>query len=193
MYAEQQAFGEESELQTRQQLNDYQQSLGAAHAVTLNTIEWAANQSSVYDFDALPLDDFRLSVLEELSEHLRAINFAGLVRIETHVGDFCMSSTGGDGYRLTDAELTTLQCDRVGFAPSEAFELGLRQSVAFANFMKLTEARTVGGIRFDIISLGNSDPLLEYPNASSGVSAAVWNEIAAYNNRVEISIFSDGQ
>jgi CheY-like chemotaxis protein len=193
MYAEQQAFGEDSELQTRQQLNDYQQSLGTARAVTLNTIEWAANQSSAYDIDSLPLDDFRLSVIEELSEHLRAIDFSGLVRIETHVGDFCMSSAGANGYRLTNAELTTLQCDRVGFAPGEAFALGFRQSVAFANFIKLAETNAVGGIRFDIISLGNSDPLLEYPDASSGVSAAVWNEIAAQNNRVEISIYSDGQ
>jgi hypothetical protein len=141
----------------------------------------------------LPLDDFRLSVIKELSEHLRAIDFSGLVRIETHVGDFCMSSAGADGYRLTNAELTTLQCDRVGFAPSEAFALGLRQSVAFANFIKLAETNAVGGIRFDIISLGNSDPLLAYPDGSSGVSAAVWNEIAAQNNRVEISIYSDGQ
>ena len=144
-------------------------------------------------FDQLPLDDFRLSVIEELSSHLAAINFSGLVRIETHVGDFCMTSAGADGYRLTDAELTTLQCDRVGFASSEAFELGLRQSVAFANFVKLVDTNPGARIRFDIISLGNSDPLLEYPDASSGVSSAVWNEIATHNNRVEISIFSDGQ
>ena len=104
-----------------------------------------------------------------------------------------MSSTSADGFRLTDAELTTLQCDRVGFAPSEAFALGLRQSVAFANFIKLADSRPSARIRYDIISLGNSDPLLEYPDASSGVSAALWNEIASSNNRVEISIFSDGQ
>ena len=193
MYAEQQAVGEDNEQQVQNQLRDYQQSLGAAQAVTLNTIEWAANQPSAYNFDELPLDDFRLSVLEELTDHLVAINFSGLVRIETHVGDFCMSSASADGFRLTDAELTTLQCDRVGFAPSEAFALGLRQSVAFANFIKLADSRPSARIRYDIISLGNSDPLLEYPDAASGVSAAVWNEIASSNNRVEISIFSDGQ
>lgn len=193
MYAEQQALGDEDKLQVQQQIRDYQQSLGTAYTVTVNTIEWAANQSSAYDFDELPLDDFRLSVLEELSDRLSAIDFSGLVRIETYVGDFCMSSAGADGYRLTDAELTTLQCDRVGFAQGEAFELGLRQSVAFANFIKLADTGPATRIRFDIISLGNSDPLLEYPDASSGVSAAVWNEIAAHNNRVEISIFADGQ
>lgn len=193
MYAEQQVLGDEDKLQVQQQIRDYQQSLGTAYTVTVNTIEWAANQSSAYDFDELPLDDFRLSVLEELSDRLSAIDFSGLVRIETYVGDFCMSSAGADGYRLTDAELTTLQCDRVGFAQGEAFELGLRQSVAFANFIKLADTGPATRIRFDIISLGNSDSLLEYPDASSGVSAAVWNEIAAHNNRVEISIFADGQ
>lgn len=193
MYAEQQALGDEDKLQVQQQIRDYQRSLGTAYTVTVNTIEWAANQSSAYDFDELPLDDFRLSVLEELSDRLSAIDFSGLVRIETYVGDFCMSSAGADGYRLTDAELTTLQCDRVGFAQGEAFELGLRHSVAFANFIKLADTGPATRIRFDIISLGNSDSLLEYPDASSGVSAAVWNEIAAHNNRVEISIFADGQ
>jgi len=193
MYAEQQTVGDDNVQQAQNQLRDYQQSLGAAQAVTLNTIEWAANQSSAYSFDDLPLDDFRLSVVEELTDHLLAINFSGLVRIETHVGNFCVSSAGADGYRLTDAELTTLQCDRVGVAPSEAFALGLRQSVAFANFIKLADTRPGARIRYDIISLGNSDPLLEYPDAASGVSAAVWNEIASSNNRVEISIFSDGQ
>ena len=193
MYAEQQVLGDEDKLQVQQQIRDYQRSLGTAYTVTVNTIEWAANQSSAYDFDELPLDDFRLSVLEELSDRLSAIDFSGLVRIETYVGDFCMSSAGADGYRLTDAELTTLQCDRVGFAQGEAFELGLRQSVAFANFIKLADTGPATRIRFDIISLGNSDSLLEYPDASSGVSAAVWNEIAAHNNRVEISIFADGQ
>lgn len=193
MYAEQQVLGDEDKLQVQQQIRDYQQSLGTAYTVTVNTIEWAANQSSAYDFDELPLDDFRLSVLEELSDRLSAIDFSGLVRIETYVGDFCMSSAGADGYRLTDAELTTLQCDRLGFAQGGAFELGLRQSVAFANFIKLADTGPATRIRFDIISLGNSDPLLEYPDASSGVSAAVWNEIAAHNNRVEISIFADGQ
>lgn len=193
MYAEQQALGDEDKLQVQQQIRDYQQSLGIAYTVTVNTIEWAANQSSAYNFDELPLDDFRLSVLEELSDRLSAIDFSGLVRIETYVGDFCMSSAGADGYRLTDAELTTLQCDRVGFAQGEAFELGLRQSVAFANFIKLADTGPATRIRFDIISLGNSNPLLEYPDAFSGVSAAVWNEIAAHNNRVEISIFADGQ
>jgi len=193
MYVEQQAVGNENAQQVQTQLRDYQQSLGAAHAVTLNTIEWAANQSSGYAFDELPLDDFRLSVMEELSSHLEAISFVGQVRIETHVGDFCMTSAGANGYRLTDSELTTLQCDRLGFAPSEAFELGLRQSVAFANFVKMANTRPADRIRFDIVSLGNSDPLLGYPDASSGVSAAVWNEIAMHNNRVEISIFPDGQ
>ena len=193
MYIEQQAVGDENAQQVQTQLRDYQQSLGAAHAVTLNTIEWAANQSSGYGFDELPLDDFRLSVIEELSSHLAAISFVGQVRIETHVGDFCMTSAGADGYRLTDSELTTQQCDRLGFAPSEAFELGLRQSVAFANFIKMADTRPAARIRFDIVSLGNSDPLLEYPDASSGVSAAVWNEIAMHNNRVEISIFPDRQ
>ena len=190
---EQQAVEAADTLQLQHRLDDYQRALDSAYTVALDTIEWGANQSSLYSFDELPLGNFRLSVLAELSNHLVALDFHGLVRIESHVGNFCMSLAGPDGYVLAVADLPALQCDRIGFEPVEAYERGLQQSVAFANFINLADERTGGKIRYEIISLGNSNPLFDYPATPAAVSASVWNAIAANNNRVDVSLFPDEQ
>ena len=64
------------------------------------------------------------------------------------------------------------------------------QSVAFANFIRLGEERTGGRVRYEIISMGNSDPLMPYPVSPEGVSSSQWNRIAAANNRIRHRIRS---
>ena len=167
------------------------QSRDSAVDVALESLEWAANQSSRYDIGELPLGDYRLSVVQTLTDHLMALDFRGLVRIESHVGNFCMSFSGPDGYGLAVPDAPVTQCDQIGFEPGEAYEMGLRQSVPFANFIYQAGDRTGGAIRYEIISLGNSNPLRGYPLIAADVSAAAWNEIAATNNRVEISLLPD--
>jgi CheY-like chemotaxis protein len=190
IFEEQQAFGTEGAIQAQRQLSEYQETLGNAYNATLRSVEWAANQSSNYAYDELPLGDRRLAIMEGVTEHLVAISFSGIVRIETHVGDFCLSASGPDGFVLAFADLSATQCDRIGFDPVTAYELGLRQSVAFANFLRVSDARTGGNIRFEIVSMGNSAPVLDYPSDASSISASLWNEIAADNNRVEISVLA---
>lgn len=190
---EQQAAEAQGTLQAQQQFDDHQQTLKTTRAAALSSIKWAANQSSQYGIDELPMDDFRLSVITELSNHLMALHYEGLVRIESHVGDYCMSFTGPDGYALATADLPAVQCDRIGFDSVEAYELGLRQSVGFANFISLADERTGGKIRFEVISFGNSKPLLDYPATIAGETASTWNEIAASNHRVDISLHPDEQ
>ena len=181
----------ESTQATRQQLDAYQQSTSAMFAATLAGLEWGANQASQYAFGDLPLGDTRLTVVEQLTAQLNAVDFAGVVRIETHVADYCMSASVSDGYELAPADAPAISCDQLGLAPGEAYELGLRQSVAFANFVRLADARSGGRIRYEIISIGNSDPLMDYPTAAENVNAGTWNAIAARNNRVEISLLAD--
>ena len=82
-------------------------------------------------------------------------------------------------------------CDRIGVTPEEAYGIGLGQSVAFANFIRLANRRPGREIRYEIVSLGNTDPLLDYPATTNGVSANAWNRIAAVNNRVMISVIPD--
>lgn len=186
-----QASASQDSFEVRQQLDFYRLSLDEAKMVALNSLEWAANQSSHYDFSEIPMGDFRLSLLQELANYLVALDFQGVVRIESHVGNYCMTFGGPDGYELATPETPADQCDQFGFGPSEAYEMGLRQSTAFANFINAARARTEGTVRYEIVSYGNSDPLLEYPANPAGLAAAAWNEIAASNNRVDISLYPE--
>jgi CheY-like chemotaxis protein len=191
-YESQRITDAEDSLQAMQQMGDYQQSLDAMFAATLESLEWGANLASGYAFGELPMGERRLQVLEQLNDQLLAINFSGVVRVETHVANFCLSVDGADGYRLANEDLQAIACDTIGVAPGEAYEIGLGQSVAFANFIRLADERSDGRIRYEIISLGNSDPLMSYPASAEGMTAGSWNRIAAVNNRVEISIFAEG-
>lgn len=188
---DQRASGAENTQLVTQQLSGYQQSIGAMFASTLAGLEWGANQATLYGFDELPLGDTRLTIVEQLAGQLATIEFSGLIRIETHVADFCLSTAGTDGYELAPGNLPAINCDRIGLAPGEAYELGLRQSVAFANFIRLADERSAGLIRYEIVSLGNSDPVMDYPMTPESVTAGTWNVIAGKNNRVEISVLPD--
>lgn len=167
--------------------------MGSAFLLTLQALEWGVNQSSGYEFDELPLGDSRLALYEELSEQLNGMVFSGVVRIEAHVGNFCMIDVGAGRYQLADPLMPAQQCNRIGFALGEAYELGLRESVAFANFVNTANDQSGGRIRYEVVSLGSADPLLDYPATTAGLLAGGWNEIAATNNRVEVSLFPDGQ
>jgi len=181
----------EDSLRALQQIDGYQQSLDAMYAATIDSLEWGANQTSQYRFSDLPLGDDRLKVVEQLTDQLLAISFSGVVRIEAHVGDYCMIVAESGGYALARDSLA-VECDKIGFTSGEAYERGLAQSAAFANLIRLVDEQSGGGIRFEIVSLGNSAPLLAYPTTTNSVSASDWNQIAAANNRVEISVYPDG-
>jgi CheY-like chemotaxis protein len=185
------AIAVKDSVEVQQELGTYRQSLEVATGVAVDSLVWAANQSAQYGVDEIPMGDYRLSVLQKLSSHLETLNFRGVVRIESHVGDFCMAFSPQEGYVLAPPDLPATQCDRLGLEPAEAYEMGLRQSVAFANFISISGEPADGAVRYEIISFGNSNPLLDYPVTPVDITAAVWNDIAASNNRVDISIFPD--
>lgn len=188
---DQQSIEAQSTVDMRRRLDNYQQSLGSTIASAVEAIEWGVNQSSGYAFDDIPFGNLRLAMFEEMSQRLLTMGFAGEIRVESHVGDFCMVTSGTDGFALASPGMAATRCDAIGFGHAEAFELGMRQSVAFANFVNRLAEQSGGGIRFDIVSLGNSAPLVPYPNSMAGVSAAAWNNAAAANNRVIVSLLPD--
>ncbi len=192
MLDQQQALGTQDALQAERQLDSYRRALDSTYMSAIAAIEWAANQSSSYSFDESPLGDCRLSIMSELSDRLAELEFQGLVRIETHVGSFCMSFSAPGEYVLAPGDRPAVQCEQIGFDASEAYERGLRQSVAFANFINLAGERADGRIRYEIISLGHSSPMISYPVGAETVTASEWNAIAASNNRVDVSLYPDG-
>jgi hypothetical protein len=126
--------------------------------------------------------------LEGLVQHLIDMGFSGQIVMETHVGNFCMVGGGPLSFELPPPALVSEQCEQIGYVSSDAYEMGLQQSVAFANFVNTVDAESGGTIQVSIFSRGNTEPLIPYPTTTPGISAGFWNEIAAQNNRVEISI-----
>ena len=174
-----------------QQMDNYQDSLETMYAAAISSLEWGANQAAQYAFGEAPLGDDRLTIVEQLTSQLEAVDFSGVVRIETHVADYCLTLAGEDGYSIAAENRSAAACDTIGLSPGESYELGLEQSVSFANFIRLADERNGGRIRYEIVSLGNSDPLMPYPLTAEGITAGAWNRIAAANHRVEISIVPD--
>jgi hypothetical protein len=116
------------------------------------------------------------------------MGFSGRIVVQTHVADFCMVGGGSTGYDLASADMVVGQCELIGFEAAIADEMAMQQSVAFANFVNTIRQETGGTIQVSIYSRGNAEPLIPYPIATPGITAGFWNEIAAQNNRVEISI-----
>lgn len=154
-------------------------------------LEWGINLDPSRSFGELPLSDTLLARVEELENRLREVGYSGAVRIETHVGDFCMGTSGADGFALAGGSVAASDCSFIGWSVGEAYERGLQQTVAFANFVRLAPQRSGGRIRYEIVSLGNIDPLIPYPASPEGMTAAEWNRVAAANNRVEITLLAD--
>ena len=187
----QRAIEAEDSLAYSRQIVEFESSYDVLYATTIGAIEWGVNQASLYAFDDIALGDKRLELIGQVSEKLAAIDFSGVVRIESHVADYCLATAGTDGYRLADPQIAAGRCDQLGLSPGEAYERGLRQSVGFANFMRLADERSAGRIRYEIVSRGNAAPLVPYPPTLEGVTAGDWNATAALNNRVEVRIVSD--
>ena len=186
--SQQQSIEADGAIEAEQRLTQYQQSLNSAFSTAVAAVEWSVNQTGLYPFGELPLGDSRLALLEGLVQRLLDMGFSGRIVMQTHVGNFCMVGGGSDGYELAPASLVVGQCELVGFESAAAYEMGLQQSVAFANFVNTVREETGGTIHIVIFSRGNNEPLIPYPIATPGVTAEFWNEIAAQNNRVEISI-----
>jgi CheY-like chemotaxis protein len=188
---QQQSIEAQGAIATQRRLDGYQQSLGNVYASALGAIEWGVNQSATYEYGRIPLDDARLPTFENLLAQLLDLGFTGQVRIETHVGDFCLTHSGAGAYVPATTGFTANQCDLLGIAADEALEQGRQQSIAFANFINNALQQTGGQIRFDVVSLGLSEPLVGYPAADGGTNTAEWNAVALQNNRIHVTIYPD--
>ncbi len=153
-------------------------------------LEWSLNQNTTYPLETLPFGDERLEKLRGLIERLRTIDFHGIVRLKSHVGDFCMQRTAEQAYAPAPADLPATRCDRIGLSTEEARADSARQSVAFANY--LAELTVAGGpIRVDLEPMGRARPLVPYPVLTDDLKAGDWNAIARQNHRVEVQLVAD--
>ncbi|MBS1235473.1 MAG: hypothetical protein H6R46_268 [Proteobacteria bacterium] len=152
----------------------------------LDTITWALNQRGQYGFNDEPLGDARLAQLRELIARLTAAGFQGTIRLETHIGEFCLMRDEQGSLRLPDDGLAISRCEVVTYPPAQAVQLGQGQSPAFARY--LAERRPANRIQITVVSHGASRPLAAYPDLASVQTAGDWNQVARLNQRVEVKL-----
>lgn len=164
---------------------------GSDLQAAVREIEWQVNADAVVGPDEMPFGDRRLAVMEKLVSELRAIGFAGVVQLDSHIGDFCYQQTTDGSWVIAEADKPVSDCDRIGLGAEDALAQSAKQSVAFANYVAATEDGGAGLIRIVVNPLGNTQPVIAYPEAATISTAGEWNRIAAQNNFVQVRLIPE--
>ena len=154
--------------------------------LAFKTVEWAINQTQEFPYGEVPFGGNRLTQLQELVQQLSAAGFRGTIRLESHVGEFCllhMPVPDGSGANWTVAppELHLTDCNALGQSQQQSQAMSAAESAAFKRFV----GELPDGIRVETVPLGSAEPIRDYPN-DPNVSAGEWNRVAQRNQRVQI-------
>jgi len=154
----------------------------------LNALEWAVNRDGGVPFYEPALNDTRRETLEALLVHARAMGFQGTVRLESHLGEFCLVPDDRGGLRLPDPDMPLSQCVVFGHPLDDSDSAVDRQAVGFANFLATSPLVNGSGIEVQVIAHSRADSSRRYPFPANLQTAGEWNHIAELNNRIEYSL-----
>jgi CheY-like chemotaxis protein len=160
----------------------------ARYVALLEALQWAVNESNGFDYQELPFDDVRLDRLRELLGRLAAIGFTGTVRLDAHLGEFCLVNDADGGYRLADPDTLVMDCARLGHPLGGSSSLSERQSLGFANFLASSPLVNQSGIEVQLVAHGERDSVRRHGFSPGLRTAGEWNQVAALNNRVEFTL-----
>ena len=138
-------------------------------------------------YGEVPLSGARLDKLRDLVEGMRSEQIRGTLRVETFMGDFCLTGSPATSYAPADDEVLASRCDVVGNPFGDALTVQQRQSVAFANLVASVNSNPADGIRVQVVD-GAHKPVVAYPAPSPTLTAAAWNAVAERNQRVEFTM-----
>ena len=159
----------------------------------LGTVLWALNQGSQFGYDELPFNETRTELLRELLTNLAFLGFTGTVRMESHLGEFCLTADSGGTY-LPVAPVQPIEaCTLIGHPLDNSSFVSDRQTIGFANFLAGTALLGETGIEVELVANDRlaSSRLHRFPATIR--SAGEWNRIAGLNNRIEYSLISSAR
>jgi hypothetical protein len=159
--------------------------------LVVDALQWGANEAARYGFSDIPLGDARARLLGELLERLEVAGFAGVVRVDSHVGRYCLVQAADGALRRAPPDAPVAECAQLGVSPGEATAMGERQTLSFANTVAAANANSNNGLTVIVTSHGTDQPAREYPPLAGGLSAGEWNQVADLNNRVEITLLAE--
>jgi hypothetical protein len=178
----------------RQQIASIQEGLGRlqqtadanATAAPVASPAPLRTDSEAVPYGEIPLAGARLDRFRSLVERLRSGGFKGKLRVDSFVGDFCLTGNPGEGFIPAQDDLPSRRCDLVGNPFEDSLNPAQRQSVDFANYLA-TLRRSAGNSLQVELNFAGRKPAVPYPAASDRVTAGDWNRIGARNNRVEFT------
>jgi len=138
-------------------------------------------------YGELPLAPARIESLRALFAELRQRDFRGIVRVELHSGEYCLSEASGGGYVLADPATPVARCAQIGNPHLESLGANDRQPLAFANLIASVTSESRGRIEAVLADRGKQEPAVDYP-AAADATAGDWNRVASANNRVAIVV-----
>jgi hypothetical protein len=165
------------------------QELAGQRQAALAAVEWALNQHQEYPYGEPPFGGERLQRLQELLVQLQAAGFRGQVRLESHIGEFCLvrAQTAPSGWSLAPENLPLTECGALGQSSQRSQQLAEAQSAAFRRFVQESPLLAGSGITLELVARGAREPLVDYPTDAS-VSAGAWNRVAQRNQRVRVQL-----
>ncbi len=173
-------------------LHTQQTRANARYRQAIDTLQWAINQNASAPLDEAAFDDARIEQVRSLLEHLVALEFQGRVRIESHLGEFCLIGDEAAGYQLAPPDLPIESCSFTGHPLDDSAFLADRESVDFAEFIRSSPVVNRSGIIVELIAHDRAHSMNRVAFPPDVTNAGQWNRIAEKNNRLEYSLIMSG-
>jgi hypothetical protein len=160
------------------------------HVEFLGAMQWALNQGSQVGYGELAYNEARTDLVRELLTNLAFVGFTGTVRLESHLGEFCLVTDTSGSYILANAQQPVEACALIGHPLDDSSFVSDRQTIGFANFLTGSALLNGTGIEVELVAhdrLGSSRLHRFEPTIRS---AGEWNRIARLNNRIEYSLIA---
>lgn len=161
------------------------------YLAAVDALQWAINLNASIPFEETAFDDARAVELSELLRRLEVLGFRGRVRVESHLGEFCLESDDSGGYQLAQPDLPIEACALLGHPLDDSSFVSERQSVGFAEFMTTSSLVNEGGVEVELVAHDAARSLRQHPFPPDAARAGDWNRIALQNNRLEYSLVID--
>jgi CheY-like chemotaxis protein len=161
--------------------------LQSANRDLLDALAWSMNHAGVTPYSQPHLDDVRADQLRELRWRLLKAGFTGTVRVEAHLGQFCLVNDVTGTYALADPDAPFASCTFVGHPLDHSNLLSDRQTPGFERFLAELPGIEASGIQLEFIARQRVDSVPKVPYPVAPVTAGEWNRVAAENNRAEFS------
>ncbi len=158
--------------------------------VPIKLIEWAVNQGAEFGYGERPFGDKRALWISELVGQLKEAGFRGSIELRATYGNFCLEKSDAGELSIAKAGLDVNEC--LFAADIGGNNEGLNdQSVAFANYLNVEMGRSGGELEILLSSSGFNDALTPYPALYNVNTAGEWNKVAAQNQRIRVSLYSN--